>query len=240
MKNVLILEDNPVAMKHIENVLNELDVKCKVYSCVNIQQAYQYAVEQTIHLFIIDIILDTSTPGDTSGLKYVSGIRDIERYAFTPVIFITSLEDAKYYTYEKLHGYSFVEKPFDTEEVKKTIEKCMTFPAPAKEDRSLFYRRDGIILSVNCSEIVYLESIHHVLHIHLVNGDTMKIPYITLKRFLEDADCPELIQCNRSTIFHRNSFENADWGNGIIKLKGCSEMIRVGVMFKKKLKEIFK
>lgn len=38
MKKVLILEDNTVAARHVERVVNELDVKCQIYLCSNIQR----------------------------------------------------------------------------------------------------------------------------------------------------------------------------------------------------------
>ena len=107
MKNILVLEDNPVTLEYITSLIQEIDIKNTILRCSSIKDAYQHTLEKDIDLFIIDIILDTSRPGDSSGLKFVDGIRRIDRHVFTPVIFVTSLEDERLYTYEKLHCYSF-------------------------------------------------------------------------------------------------------------------------------------
>lgn len=93
-KKILILEDNDAALIHIAGLINEIDNKLDIKMFNNIRDAYLCAMENRIDLFIVDIILDIKHPGDTSGLKFIDNIRKIQYYEFTPVIFITSLEDA--------------------------------------------------------------------------------------------------------------------------------------------------
>jgi len=69
LKKILILEDNPVALEHLETLVREVDARNDIYAFDNIKDAYQCAMEKTIDLFLIDIILDTKKPGDASGLK---------------------------------------------------------------------------------------------------------------------------------------------------------------------------
>ncbi len=210
MKKILILEDNPVALEHLANIVRDLGTKNVAYGFRDIRDVYQCAMDRTIDLFLIDIILDTSKLRDASGLKFVENIRRIEHYNFTPIIFVTSLEDARAYTYEKLHCYSFIEKSFDVERVKKTIEQCLKFPRNVQETKTLYFRKDGIILAVGREDIVYAESIDHIMHIHTRQGDVLKIPYITLKKLLEDIDSLEMIQCGRNTIVNKIFVQNVD------------------------------
>ena len=72
----------------------------------------------------------------------------LDKYLFTPLVFVTSLEDSKFISYEKLHCYSFIEKPFDPRRVKEIIQQCMRFPKRISDNRTLYFKRDGIILSV--------------------------------------------------------------------------------------------
>lgn len=197
-------------------------------------------MERTIDLFLVDIILDTSHPGDASGLKFVENIRRIEHYSFTPIIFITSLEDARSYTYENLHCYSFIEKPFDVNRVKLSVEQCLRFPGNAPNTKTLYFRRDGIILAVERDEIVYAESIDHIMHIHTKQGDVLKIPYITIKKLLEETDSLDMIQCSRNTIINKNFVQNVDIPNRIIQLKGDFGRVEIGIMFKKSVKGSFR
>lgn len=239
MKKILILEDNAVAIEHLKVLIAELEVKCDVYATHDLKDAYQYILENTVDLFIIDIILDTSRPGDTSGLKFVDNLRKIERYVFAPVIFVTSLEDSKLYTYEKLHCYSFVEKPFDSKVVKRTIEKCLQFPSKEREKKTLYFRKDGIILAVELEKLVYAECINHIMHIHIDNGEILKIPYVTLKKLLNDTADYNIVQCSRNTLINRDFVYNVDITNRIIQLKDNHGRVEIGVMFKKYMKEIF-
>ena len=239
MKKILILEDNIAAVEHLKVLIDELEVKCEVYSTCDLKDAYQYILENTVDLFIIDIILDTSRPGDTSGLKFVENLRKIGKYEFTPVIFITSLEDSKLYTYENLQCHRFIEKPFDSQLVKKTIEKCLRFPSKEREKKTLYFRKDGIVLAVDLEKLVYAECINHIMHIHLDNGEILKIPYVTLKKLLSDTAEYDIIQCSRNTLVNRAFMHNVDNTNRFIQLKGNRGRLEIGIMFRTRIKEIF-
>lgn len=239
MRKILVLEDNLAALEHLTGIIRELDMRSEVYSFADLKDAYQCAMERTIDLFLIDIILDTSHPGDVSGLKFAENIREVESYRFAPIIFITSLEDSKLYTYEKLHCYSFIEKPFDEEQVKQSVEQCLKFPENGNGRKTLFFRKEGVILAVEREDITYAESSGHIMHIYTRQGDVLKIPYITLKKLLEEVDNPDFIQCSRNTIINRRYIQNVDIPNRMIHLKGSSDMVEIGVMFKKHIKECF-
>lgn len=240
MKNILVLEDNPAVLEHIFNIIQEIDTKNRVYSFDNTKDAYQCALEKVIDLFVIDIILDTSSPGDSSGLKFVDNIRQIGRYGFVPIIFVTSLEDAKLYAYENLHCYSFIEKPFSVERMKQVVEQCLKFPGNIDKKKTLYFRKDGIILAVEREAIVYVESIHHILRIHTQNKDVMNIPYITIKKILDEVDSSDFVQCSRNTVINKRFIQNVDITNRIIQLKYNLGRVDIGIKYKKSMREIFR
>lgn len=238
MKKVLILEDNPVMLKHLADLIGEINIKTEIYPFNNTKDAYQCAVDRTINLFVVDIILDTTQPGDSSGLKFVDHIRRVKNYDFTPVIFVSSLSDVKAYTYEKLHCYNFIEKPFQPEKLQKAVEECLRFPDGEREEKTLYFRKDGIILALDKDELVYAESSNHVLDIHTSRGDLLKIPYITLKKLQEELDSPEIIQCSRRTIVNKRFIHNVDIPNRVIQLKDDLGRIEIGITYIKTVREI--
>ena len=237
MKKILILEDNPITLKNLTQIIQNVDAKNVVYPFHDLKDAYQCAMDKVIDLFIVDIILDRSKPGDSSGLKFVENIRKVNHYAFVPIIFVTSLEDAKLYTYENLHCYSFIEKPFDVERLKQLVEQCLRFEESRNTSKTLYFRKDGIILAVEREDIVYAESINHIMHIHTKQGDVLEIPYITLKKLLDDLDCADFIQCSRSAIVNKKFIHNIDIPNGIIQLKEDAGRVNIGITFKSKMKD---
>lgn len=240
LKKVLILEDNPNTREYIKALVNEIDIKTLVFTFGQITDAYACTLEKDIDLFIIDVILDTRKPGDSSGLRFIDSIRRIERYAFTPVIFVTSLEDSRLYSYEELHCYRFFEKPFDSKELQEEIRHCLNFSRVKQEKKKLYFRKEGIVLSINQEDIVYVEIRNHLLQIHFKNGELLNIPYITLKRFLGEADSRDFIQCSRSAVINLNYLSNIDFTNGIICLNEGTQSVEIGIIYKKKMREIFK
>ena len=120
MKKVLIVEDQENTLEWLRNIV----VTCgdlEVLAVTNVGAAYKHTLEKTIDLFLVDIILEPAVKGDSSGLRFVDNIRNMKKYAFTPVIFLSSLEDSKLYTYEELHCYGFIEKPFDEGRIRKLV-----------------------------------------------------------------------------------------------------------------------
>lgn len=146
----------------------------------------------------------------------------------------------EYLLVSRLLDYSFIEKPFDVNRVKQAIEQCLKFPGNLQNTKTLYFRRDGIILAIERDEIVYAESIDHIMHIHTNQGDDLKIPYITIKKLLEETDSLDIIQCSRNTIVNRKFVHNVDIPNRIIQLKDGFGRIEIGIMFKKSVKESFK
>lgn len=236
MKKMLIVEDSVQILAQLSYIAREINSSNKIYAFEKLEEAYRCALENDIDLFVVDIILEKEKPGDISGLQYVENIRKIDRYKFIPVIFVTSLEDAKLHTYEKLHCYSFIEKPFDESKMKNVMEECLQFYDVQQANKTLFFRKDGIILALDREEILYSESIQHIMYIHTTKEDTLSIPYITVKKLLEDLNSNEFMQCSRNVIVNKKYIYNVDTVNRIIELKN-GERVEIGITYKKKIKE---
>ncbi len=240
MKKILILEDNQIAMGHLESIIRDINPGILVFPVSNVKDAYACVMERIIDVFIIDIILDTSDPGDTSGLKFAENIRKMRGYGFTPIIFVTSLEDARQSTYEHVHCYQFIEKPFDVKYVRETIVQCLRFPGFDTGNKMLYFKKDGIIVSIARDDLVYAETISHIMHIHSKQGDVLKIPYITVRKLLEYMDSPDMLQCSRSTIVNIRYIKNIDIINQVVQLKNPYGSVDIGITYKKYLKEMLK
>ncbi len=239
MKKVLILEDHPAMLEYLTNIVKKAKIRTSVFAFDNLKDAYQCGMERTIDLFIIDIILDVSLPGDSSGLKFIENIRKVNHYVFTPIIIVTSLQDPKLFAYEDLHCYQFIEKPFDNKQVRLIVEQALNFPGFSK-DKTVYFQKDGITLAVEREDIVYVESVNRVLHIYTRQSDVMRILYITLKKLLDEADSQDFLQCSRSTIVNRKYIHNVDFTNRVIQLKNGMGRVDIGITFRSNLKEILR
>lgn len=236
LQKVLIIEDNKVHMDALCKIIRDLQKDVQVFCAYNVGEAFQIALEQHIHLFMIDIVLNTQKPGDVSGLSFAKEIRGISKYKFTPLIFITSLEDPKLYSYSQLHCYGYIEKPFSVTQVRDTILGALEFPAKDDDDKNVYFRKDGIVYSLCIKDIVYIESSRRKITIHCIN-DKLEIPYKTSEEILQDLDSGAFIQCSRYNIVNRKYIEQIDYTNRFIKLKYVDCPIEIGVIMKKAFRQ---
>lgn len=235
-KKILILEDNSKSAALVEQLIQECDNSAKVYIEKDLDRAYALVMQNTIQLFIIDVILDTARPGDASGIRFVKSVRDISRYKHTPVIFITALQDPEIYAYRELHCYGYIEKPFAVDQVKKLIKDALDYHAADQKDYTLHFRKDGVIYPISCCDVVYAQSTNHQICFYLANGTEFTVNYKTCKQVLEEAEYDEFLQCNRGTIVNRKFIKNIDVANGLITLENDVQ-IDIGIRYKKKFIE---
>lgn len=214
-KKVLIVEDDISSMNALEKMVKEINVLAVCLKASNVENAYRLLHENIIDVFILDIVLDTSLQGDVSGMKLAEEIRRIERYRFTPIIFVSALSDPRYYAYTNLRSYSYIEKPFHLEETRKILREAMLFNTEPEKDKYLYFRKDGILFSVKENEVIYIESKHHILYIRSIK-ETIDIPYKTCKEMLEILDSHKFIKCNRSTIVNKEYIKTIDVVNRYI------------------------
>ena len=230
MRRILLLEDHPAQRKEIEAVIASLEEQTEVISCGDRSDAYIHALEGEIDLFIVDIILKPDEPDDTSGLRFIENIRGITRYEFTPVIVLTCLEDLRSYSYERLHCYAYIEKPFDRGHFSRTVKACLRAPKPVERERMLYYRKEGIIIAIRASDVTHALVRDHKLYIYTRQKDEVMVPYVTLKRFLVDAGADVFLQISRSEVVNRSEVSRIDIPGRRIWLKN-GESAEIGSLY---------
>jgi len=232
-KNVLIVEDNRASMEALVELTRECDSTSVIYCASNSAMAYKYAMENRIDLFLIDIMLDNKVYNDVSGIFFADQMRQQERYKFVPIIFVTALEDQAMAAFHKLHCYGYIEKPFDFDRVRKTIGEALKCPIrDERENQYFYYRKDGILYSIETERIIYAESYMRVLSVHL-SDETIEIPYMTCNSLLEKLNSEEFLQYSRNGILNRNYIDYIDETNRYIKMKNGS-MLEIGRVLKKR------
>lgn len=231
-KNILLVEDNEKSRKLLASKLIELDPEIKIYETDQVEMAYGYAMRHRIDLFILDIILDTSVRWDMSGMDFADSIRSIDRYKSTPIIFITSLEDPKLFSYSKLHCYQYIEKPFDMEEAMGIISEALDFGGQTVEDKYVYFRKEGLLFPAKVSEIVYIVFDKPEMMVYFKN-DSLAVPYISMKKMMIKLDSKDFAQCNRNTIVNWDFIECFDLSSGMIRIKSSETRLPVGNVYRK-------
>lgn len=233
---ILVVEDNSKSRKMLISMLNKIDIEMNILEADNIDTAYRYAVECTIHLFLLDIVLDSTDRGSTAGITFASHIRKLPKYRKTPIIFISSLEDHKLFAYSELHCYQYIEKPFNQETALTKIQEALDLIEPDEKVQFITFKKDGILYSVRKDKIQYINADKPITQIYLTD-DFLEISYIPITKLLYLLNSSEFVQCNRNMIINRNYIENMDTVNNFLKIKKVEELIPLGNAYKKLLRE---
>ena len=233
MKTVLIVEDNVRSMEMLVKIIKNLRTDVEVKTASSLEEAAVLAMKYNIDLFMLDIILNSSNPGDVSGMKLAEQIRSLPKYKYTPIIFITALEDPELHAYSDLHCYYYVEKPYDAEKVSSVISEALEFPAAHKEPQNVFFRKDGILYKKEISEILYIENSRAGQTVYCTNGN-LKLPYKPNHKILEELASDKFVQCSRYHIINRDYIDKIDTVNRYIQLRNLKTSIEIGNSYKKK------
>lgn len=231
-KQILIIEDNEHSMELICKLIDDID-NLTIFKAANSEQAYKYAIENDIELFIVDLILEPAVSGTVSGIKFIEKMRTIERYKFTPIIVTTSLEDPKLHTYAYLHCYRYFEKPYDKNEFKRAVLETLEFKTPKQERRFYYYRKEGILYSIKIDEIIYIKNNSISTFIYKQNKEVLKMPYKSCKSIMLELPGDKFIKCNKNTIINIDFIDNIDTANRYITLINGYGTLEIGLRLRK-------
>lgn len=232
MKTVLIVEDNARSMEMLTKLVKDIRTDVVIKSASRREEAEILALNNNIDLFMVDIVLDTSNPGDVSGMEFAERVRAFQKYKYTPIIFITSLEDPELHAYSDIHCYYYVEKPFNVAKVSSVIAEALEFPRCEKEEQHIYLRRDGVLYKKYISEIIYIENSRSGQIIYCTSGN-LELSYKSTKTILRELNSERFVQCSRFTIVNQDYIEKIDITNRYIQLRDVEGQIEIGNSFKK-------
>lgn len=227
MMNTLILEDNIEQAKSLERLVKNTYNTSSVYVSHNCAQALELTQEHSFDLFILDIILNPDDSLTDNGIEFASYIRKQKQYSHTPIIFITSFPEHMQSAINDAHCYSFIIKPYTSEDVVKTLMEVSDF---SDYDSSFIKIKDytGIIFKIRITDIHYIESNGHRITIHTdySSYDTGEFTLEKIEHLLPD----NFIRCHKKYIINISKISNYDRTNRFIQIS--SVIIPVGRTYK--------
>ncbi|MBE5959361.1 MAG: response regulator transcription factor [Lachnospiraceae bacterium] len=235
MKEILIVEDKITAAQALKAIVEEECENAKVYLADSLEEALKISMLYDIEMMLVDVVLNPADKADISGIEFIRKIRHVDKYKFVPIVMVTSLEDPKMMAYEELHCYSFIEKPYNIENVKKVIRETLEYKLGHGEEKYVF-KSDGIIYSVNKNEILYINTVGKKMVMQMKN-DRFAMPYVPIKKLAEELS-EDFVQCNRNCIVNKRNIKTADFVNRIITVDGIDEEINIGLRMKKNVAEV--
>lgn len=203
-----------------------------VYVSHNRAEATELALEHSFDLFILDIILNPDDALTDNGIEFASYVRKQKQYSHTPIIFITSFPEHMQSAINDAHCYSFIIKPYTSEDVIKTL---MEISDLYDYDSSFIKITDytGIIFKIRITDIHYIESNGHRITFHTDYGcyDTGEFTLEKIVHLLPD----NFIRCHKKYIINISKISSYDRTNRFIHIN--SDVIPVGRTYKTTIDE---
>jgi len=166
--NCLIVDDNPIALSTLKNLLKIEDSLRLVGECENATEAYKILATNKIDL----LFLDVEMPG-ISGIELVRGLGERKPL----IIFISTKRDYASDAFD-LNVVDFIAKPVTPDRFLKAVIKAKeifknhNLFVASKKDEFIFIRDSNIIRRLKLCDINYLEA----------RGDYVKI-YVDDKNY---------------------------------------------------------
>lgn len=228
MSKVVLVEDNPSAVKRIRQYIRELSPQMEVACFSEAGSALAYASSAEVALFILDIQLI-----DYKGTDLAKQIRSLPEYKYTPIIFETALAGEELSAYRDVKCYSFLVKPFSKEEFSVAFRDALGLSEQiSRPIKTIKIEQKQFVLEYNVSDIAYIEAFGKKAVIHVssrtlgIKSDT--ISGYTLSGLLTLIADPAFVQCHKSYLVNTSYIEKISKTERQITLKGFMETIPVG------------
>jgi hypothetical protein len=229
MIKAIAIDDEPIALKVIENFCERVDF-------INLEKTFNKPEDALKHLhkFPVDLLfLDVDMPGIT-GIELYKAIEQN-----TMVIFITA--HSKY----ALDGFNlsavdFVVKPFTFERFETAVNKAKEYyyyqtNKNSKDQQVIYVRVDYSLTKIALADILYIESLADYIHIYLHNQKRITTR-ITMKAMEDKLSQKNFIRVHRSFIVPISQIENVR--NKIITIAGTE--IPIGRSYEKAVSKLIK
>lgn len=190
MIKAIAIDDEPIALKVIENFCNEIETITLEKTFGNAEEGLKY-----LKKFPTDIIfLDIEMP-NINGIDLYKQIKQN-----TLVIFITSRPD---YAVEgfNLNALDYLLKPFTFERFKQATDKARDYFASNNNQKAqhIFVRADYSLQKIMLDDITCIEALDDYLKIYINQQKTI-VARMTMKAMLEKLPKTDFLRVHRSFI----------------------------------------
>ncbi|NBC66954.1 MAG: response regulator [Bacteroidetes bacterium] len=222
---VLIIEDESIAAKRLEDMLMEIEFECKVLAKIgSVKESVKWLSNHEADLIFLDIQL-------SDGLSF--SIFEQVRIT-TPIIFTTAYDQYAIKAFQ-LNSIAYLLKPIKKRELEESLQKYKTmrkafsvdieklmvaFSGQTKVYKERFLIRIGDMLKkVTADEVAYIFS--EDKSVYLVTFDDKKLPVdYSLDALEEELDPDKFFRVHRGLIVNIESIETMmAWTRSRVKLE---------------------
>lgn len=226
--NCLVIDDEPIARKLLQEYIEETDFLKLVGTAENPLKATGLINELSVDLIYLDINMPKM-----NGLDFLRSVTNL------PMVIMTTA-----YGQYALDGFEmavidYLVKPFSLERFLKASQKALELKSlkhnkaatTAAEANHFYVKCDGRIEKVLYDELVYIEAMTN--YVVLYTNNSKLIVYLTLKGILEKLPAQKFLQVHKSCIVNLDCIKTIE-GN---MLHIGAAKITIGLSFYDKVME---
>ena len=193
MITAIAIDDEPPALKIIENFSAQQDAVNLIKTFTKPNEALKYLRKYPVDLLFLDIQMPS-----LSGLNFYKEIEQVSMVIFTTAFSEYAVEGFN------LNAIDYLLKPYTFERFMLAVNKARDFHifTHQKEKPSqeyLFIRVDYSLVKIKIADILFIEGLDDYLQIYL--ADQRKIvPRMTMKNIMSKLPAEEFIRVHRSFI----------------------------------------
>lgn len=250
MYSIILVEDDYMQREILKKMILSTYEYVKIYEADSESSALEIIEENDINMFLIDISLKES-----SGLDLAMNIRNIAKYEFSQLIFLTTHMDYMLQAFKQIHCYDYILKPYNQEDVQAMLNKLILYENSILSQRSDNFTEDevhnkeivitlknGIYVGIKIDDIFFIEVKGKNCEINTING--IYIPSnMSLKKLLKLIDCEYIIQSHRAFAINTNyilEMEKLDLKLSKVYFSNYSKTALLGYKFKDNIISEFK
>lgn len=209
MYSIILVEDDYMQRQVLKKIVLSMNETINIYEADSENSALDIIKKYDINMFLIDISLKES-----SGLDLAIKIRNIPKYEFRQIIFLTTHMEYITQAFKQTHCYDYILKPYDKKEVQAMVNKIIlnetsnsnnkTDSVEMDDDREIVITlKNGIYVGIKIKDILFIEVKGKNCEVNTING-MYTASNTTLKKMLKLVDCEYIIQSHRAFAVNKN------------------------------------
>jgi len=210
--SIIIVEDDFMQRDILKKMLFSMHEFLEVHEADSESTALDIIKKNDINMFLIDISLKES-----SGLDLAVKIRNIDKYEFSQIIFLTTHMEYITQAFKQTHCYDYILKPYNHEDVQAMLNKLILYENSRLSNRNDNLNEDnknndkkvsitlknGIYAVIKIDDIVFIEIRGRVGEVNTING-IYEANNTSLKKIMNLIDCKYIIQSHRAFAINKN------------------------------------
>jgi two-component system LytT family response regulator len=232
---ILIVEDEVNIRNGLVKIVKNINENLDVYETGAAGEGLIIAETEAIDAFFLDIQLKD----DYTGLWLAEQIRELERYKFTPIIFITGVHCRELEAFRSIQCYKYILKPFTEIEVARIFRDVITHGIVERKTPDIIkIKEKGFTYVMNQDDLIYVESRKRKLFISTIYEETDITSYSLIR--LSQNLSEKFIQCHKCFIVNRSYIRKIDRINDAIYVHKKEEPIPIGRKYKERIRDLAK